>query len=230
MNRRHPWILALFLVALFDPTAAIPAENVRVHQCDRLAADPVDYEREAPPVDDLRFLPKHAMDACREAVAAYPDAPRLRFQLGRALLALGQVDEARAALQDAAGKGYAAANLYLGRMFESGSYGERNVERAFEYYRLAAEQGHQDAQIGVGLMYRKGVGVEADTWQAFNWFKESADQGNPHAHFFLGTMYTGGEHTPPGRRPIAEPARAVRHFEVAAEAGIPGGQFALGLM
>ncbi len=230
MIHRHPWFLVLLLVALFDPTASIAAESVPVHQCDRLAADPRDYERVAPPVDDLRFLPKLALGACREAVAAYPNEPRFRFQLGRALLGLGDVDESRAALQDAADKGYAVANLFLGRMFESGSYGERNVERAFEYYRLAAEQGHQDAQIGVGLMYRRGVGVKADTWQAFNWFKKAADQDNPHAHFFLGTMYTGGEHTPPGERPIAEPAMAVRHFEIAAAAGIPGGQFALGLM
>ncbi len=218
------------LVALCGPTASIATEDVPAHQCDRLAADPVDYERVAPSVDDLRFWPKQAMVACREAVAMSPDVPRLRFQLGRALLALGNVDEARAALQDAADAGYAAADLYLGRMFESGSYGERNVEKAFEHYRLAAEHGHQDAQIGIGLMYRNGVGVEADTWQAFNWFKKAADQGNPHAHFFVGTMYSGGEHTPPGERPVADHTMAVRHFEIAAEAGIPGGQFALGLM
>lgn len=229
MANRHPLVLAALLIGLSGPTASIAAEDVPVHQCDRLAADPFDYERAAPPVGDVRFLPKRALIACREAVAAYPDAPRFRFQLGRALLALGNADAAREALQDAADKGYAVANLYLGRTYESGSYGERDMVKANEHYRAAAEQGHQDAQIALGLKYRNGIGVEADTWRAFNWFKKAADQGNPHAHAMLGMMYHSGEHNPPGEHSGPDLSLAVKHFEIAAQAGVPTGQFALGL-
>lgn len=222
--------VVLCLPVLCVASIAVAAESAPEHACDRMAADPADYERIAPPVADVRFLSNQAARACREALAAYPDDPRFQFQMGRALLALGKVEQAREALQKAAAQGYAAANLFLGRMFESASYGRRDLVEAIKYYRAAAEQGHQDAQIALGLMYRSGIGVDADTLQAFQWFRKAADQGNPHAHFFLGAMYSRGEHMPPGERAAADYYAAIKHFEIAAEAGIPGGQFALGLM
>lgn len=212
----------ILLLLLSGPTASLAAENTPEHLCDRIAADPIDYVRVAPPVDDLKFLPKQAVVACREAVAAYPDEPRFRFQLGRALLALGNLDKAREALQGAADRGYAVANLYLGRTFESMSYGEPDAEKAFEYYQSAAEQGHQDAQIGLGLLYLNGTGVEAAPQRAFYWFQKAADQGNPHAHFFLGRMYATGKHG------VYDLKLAAEHARVAANAGVPAGQFALG--
>lgn len=233
-GRRHRLTIrrVCFVVSLVVcmPVWPIAAANAPMHRCDRLAADPVDYERIAPPVEDTAFLPQQALAACREAVAAYPDEPRFRFQLARALLALRQADEAREALKTAGDKGYAVANLYLGRLSESRANGEHDLAKAFEYYRLAAEQGHQGAQIGLGLMYRNGAGVETDSWQAFNWFQKAADQGNPHAHFYLGTMYSSGEQVPPGERPAPDFERAAKHFRVAAEAGLPSGQFALGYL
>ena len=229
MVDRHPLVLAALLIGLSGPTASIAAENVPVHQCDRLAAHPADYERAAPPVEDSEFLPKQAAVACRDAVAAYPDAPRFRFQLGRALLALEKIDEAKEVLQGAADGRYAVASLYLARFYVSRSHGERDVAKAFEYVQLAAEQGHQDSQVWLGLIYRDGTGVETNLWQAFNWFKKAADQGNPEAHAMLGVMYQSGEHNPPGEHLGADLELAVKHFEIAAEAGDPLGQFALGL-
>ncbi len=209
------------LLAAAGPVFPLAAEEVPLTQCDRLAADPVDYERVAPPVDDLKFLPTQAIIACREAVAAYPDTSRFRFQLGRALLALGDVDEARAALQTAGDDGYAVANLYLGRSFVSGPSGEVDYARAFDHYLLAAEQGHQDAQIAIGLMYRDGRGREPDPQQAMHWFKLAADQRNPRAHFFLAGLYLRGV------LGAVDPSLAFKHTSVAADAGYPDAQFML---
>lgn len=221
-------LAAALIFILFCQTASLAAENVAEHQCDRLAADPVDYERAAPLVDYLTFMPEQAAAACRNAVAAYPDEPRFRLQLGRALLALRKFDEAKETLQAAADRGYAAANLYLGRISESGSNGAGIVEQAFEYYRAAAEQGHQDAQILVGLAYRDGKGREADPEQAFHWFKQAADQGNPRANFLLAAMYAGEAHNAVDPALKVQHSRmAAEHAAVAAEAGMPGAQFIL---
>lgn len=219
---RYFQALSISLFVMLCVVAPVVAATAPVHQCDQLAADPVDYQRAAPPVDDFRFLPKQAVVECRKAVTAYPEEPRFRFQLGRALLALGKADEARELLRGSADKGYAVANLYLGRLFEAGSYAERDPQKALEHYLSAATQGHQDAQVKVGLMYRNGGDIETDHRRAFDWFKDAADQGNPHAHFFLGSMYVAGDHARPNV------VLAARHFAVAASAGIPAAQFALG--
>lgn len=227
VNRRH-LIFAVLLIGLIGLTVSIATRDVPVHECDRLAADPVDYERVAPPVSRFKFLPKQAIVACREAAAAYPNTPRFRFQLGRTLLGLGGVDEARAALQDAANSGYAAANMFLGRIYETGSFGERDVAKALEYIQLAAEQGNQDAQIRMGLAYRDGKGREADLQQALHWFKLAADQGNPRANYLLAAVYMTESQASTNPALVIENARlAAEHTSVAAEAGMTDAQFSL---
>lgn len=222
-------LLPAILALLICQTVSLAAEPARVHQCDRMSAHPIDDERVAPAVDDLTFLAEFALVECRNAVAAYPDEPRFHFQLGRALLALGKGDEGMEALRIAGDKGYASASLVLGRIFESGSHVEADLDKAFEHYRSAAEQGHREAQIGIGMMYLEGRSVAVDFDQAFHWFSEAAEQGHPYGHFFLGSMYLNGERRIAGDDDFQLGLElAARHLEVAAEAGIPAAQFVLG--
>ena len=73
-----------------------------VARCDALAADPNDPTRTASGVADDAISAAAAITACTEATQAQPGLARVRFQLGRALLAGGRQKEAVAAFQQAA--------------------------------------------------------------------------------------------------------------------------------
>src|SRR5262249_29456500 len=82
-------------VAGASPPSAGPSnQSVPVTECDQLAASPFDANAVAPGVDAGGIEHARAVPACEEAVATYPESPRLRFQLGRAYSAKGDRDRA----------------------------------------------------------------------------------------------------------------------------------------
>ncbi len=70
-------------------------------------------------------------------------------------------------------RGDAAAQSYLGFMFETGRGVPQNYTEAAMWYRRAAEQGDSLAQYSLGLLYDKGFGVPRDVIEASKWLNLS---------------------------------------------------------
>jgi hypothetical protein len=70
-------------------------------------------------------------------------------------------------------QGDAAAQSYLGFMFETGRGVPQNYTEAAMWYRRAAEQGDSLAQYSLGLLYDKGFGVPRDIVEAGKWLNLS---------------------------------------------------------
>src|SRR4051794_26776184 len=77
--------------------------------------------------------------------------------------------------------GDAAAQSYLGFMFETGRGVPQNYTEAAMWYRRAAEQGDSLAQYSLGLLYDKGQGVPRDIVEANKWLNLSTSAAPPGA-------------------------------------------------
>ena len=70
-------------------------------------------------------------------------------------------------------QGNAAAQAYLGFLFETGRGVPQNYTEAAMWYRRAAEQGDSLAQYSLGLLYDRGQGVPRDIVEASKWLNLS---------------------------------------------------------
>ena len=78
-------------------------------------------------------------------------------------------------------RGVAAAQSYLGFMFETGRGVPQNYTEAAMWYRRAAEQGDSLAQYSLGLLYDRGQGVPQDIVEASKWLNLSTAAAPPRA-------------------------------------------------
>ena len=78
-------------------------------------------------------------------------------------------------------RGNAAAQSYLGYMFETGRGVPQNYTEAAMWYRRAAEQGDGLAQYSLGLLYDRGQGVPRDIIEASKWLNLSTAAAPPRA-------------------------------------------------
>ncbi len=120
-----------------------------VEECDILAAHPDDPERYADGVADDEIVPKLAIMACEAALEEAPEEPRFRFQLGRALLAVGKKAEAFTHFQQASADDYAAAWAYLGDTYQYGLGVDANTQKAFDAYKKSVALGFQIASTQI---------------------------------------------------------------------------------
>ena len=78
-------------------------------------------------------------------------------------------------------RGEAAAQTYLGFMFETGRGVPQNYTEAAMWYRRAAEQGDSLAQYSLGLLYDRGQGVPRDIVEASKWLNLAVAAAPPRA-------------------------------------------------
>lgn len=78
-------------------------------------------------------------------------------------------------------RGNAAAQSYLGFMFEAGRGVPQNYAEAAMWYRRAAEQGDSLAQYSLGLLYDRGQGVPRDIVEAAKWLNLATAAAPPRA-------------------------------------------------
>jgi hypothetical protein len=123
------------------PVSQASAGPAPVHQADELAAHPSDPDRMAKGVVMEDIIPRLALTACEQAVAAYPDEARFRYQLGRALEASGRQAEAFAAFEQAAGMGHRMAHYNLGIAYANGQGTPADAAKAREQFNKAMELG-----------------------------------------------------------------------------------------
>lgn len=76
-------------------------------------------------------------------------------------------------------RGNAAAQSYLGFLFETGRGVPQNYTEAAMWYRRAAEQGDARAQYSLGLLYDRGFGVPQDIIEASKWLNLSTAAAPP---------------------------------------------------
>ena len=74
----------------------------------------------------------------------------------------------------AAKQGDAAAQTYVGEIYEKGLGVMADYALAASWYRKAAEQGHARAMINLGYLYESGLGVPQDLVQAMNWYRKAS--------------------------------------------------------
>jgi TPR repeat protein len=101
--------------------------------------------------------------------------------LGRGVSAFQRQDYVTAsrAFIPLAERGNAAAQSYLGFLFETGRGVPQNYTEAAMWYRRAAEQGDARAQYSLGLLYDRGFGVPQDIVEASKWLNLSAAASPP---------------------------------------------------
>lgn len=139
------------LLILGSGEAAAQSSSVLglVEECDILAAHPADPERMSDGVTDDQIVPRLAILACEDASDVEPDDARFKFQLGRALLAVGRDEEALALFQEASDADYSAAWAYLGDAHQFGLGTPVDGQKAYQAYQKALELGFLEAEAQI---------------------------------------------------------------------------------
>ena len=80
---------------------------------------------------------------------------------------------------------FAAAQLRLGQLYESGTNAggapvlKPDAKQSASWYQRAARNGQADAQFWLGKYFEKVARTENERQQAYNWYEKAALQGNP---------------------------------------------------
>ncbi|WP_176477011.1 caspase family protein [Mesorhizobium sp. WSM4313] len=174
-----------------------------VDPCDQAAGEPLDLQG----VVSGR-LPNEigggAVEACEAAVKSYPDIARFRYELGRALLASGRIDEARNVIQEAADKGHVRAVYELGYIAASGMSAAPDLTKANSLYAQASDKGDPYGMTALGRALFDGVGVQRDTGKGLDLLLQAAAMGHVDATKDLAMIFKEGRNGVP-----ADPARAL---------------------
>jgi len=182
-----------------------------VDPCDRAAGEPLDLQGVVP-----GKLPNEigggAVEACEAAVRTYPGVARFHYELGRALLAAGKVDEARQAIQDAADKGHVRAVFALGYIASSGIGAAVDPAKANGFYSTASDKGDPYAMAAWGRALFNGLGVQRDAGKGLDLLLKAAAMGNINAMNDLALIFKEGRNGVP-----ADPARALAFLEAGIE-------------
>ena len=88
--------------------------------------------------------------------------------------------------------GEAEAQYYLGVMYKTGDWVQKNDTEAARWYRLATDQGHADVQATLGNMYAMGVAIPENLDAALRYSRLAANQGNARGLSNLAGMYEIG--------------------------------------
>ena len=102
---------------------------------------------------------------------AVPSDPELlnRYKAAFAAYQKGDYGAAMEQWRPLAEKGFSAAQLFMGFIYENGQGADADQAAAAQWYGKAAERDNMIAQVRLALMYRDGRGVEADRVAAWVW-------------------------------------------------------------
>ncbi|WP_206519928.1 MULTISPECIES: caspase family protein [unclassified Mesorhizobium] len=183
--------------------AAMMKLSPSVDPCDQAAGAPLDLQGVAPGRLQNEIAGE-AAEACQAAVKAYPDVARFRYELGRALLASGKVDEARKAIQEAADRGHVRAMFELGHIASSGIGPAADSAKAISFYSEASDKGDPYAMAAWGRALFNGVDVEQNTGKGLDLLLKAAAMGHVNAMNDLAVIFKDGRNGVP-----ADEARAL---------------------
>ncbi|WP_405220842.1 tetratricopeptide repeat protein [Lentisalinibacter sediminis] len=173
-------ILAVAMLALLPPTAAaendsiyVPLDEIGVYSaddysadvtdCDRLAGHPSDPNSVTDGVSRAGMDKPAAIEACKKALAADPDNPRLNYQLARAFGYSGMHAEAEPYREAALRAGYPQSLFVMGYILVTGWSGtETDPCYGGELIRRSAEAGRYAGLVGFPYYAVKGTFTACD--------------------------------------------------------------------
>ncbi len=207
-----------------DARPVVIAVDAEVNACDELAAEPLDIQAVTEGVYPNDIDIPRALAACRDAVAAFRDVPRFRFQYGRALYADGDFDQALAMVRSALDAGHVRAGYFLGRLHQLGAAVPLDPAKAIPLFEAAARKGDPYGQYSLGKALVEGNGVNQDVRRGIDLMGRAVESGHTYALNQLGAEYLYGTRVP------KDVDRALVMFEKSAERGDVWGEVNLGLM
>jgi len=149
LTPRRALILALALAASpLAVTVAYAATPGPVTECDRLASNPEDPDRRAPPVPREKVDLKRAIAVCEAQVAQTPGDLRAHYQLARVLVYAGQNDRGVAEMKKTADLGDRQAQFVYGLLISRHrAAAPTDFCIAEQYWFKSARQGRQAARV-----------------------------------------------------------------------------------
>ena len=190
-----------------SPKPAAMKLSPTVDPCDTAAGEPLDLQGVV-----AGLLPNEigakAVEVCEAAVKAYPDVPRFRYELGRALLAAGKVEDAKTAIEAAAKKGHVRALYELGYLYATGTAMAIDRTQANSLYKAAADKGDPYGMMAWGRALFNGHDVKPDASKGLDLLLKAAAMGHTYAMNELAAIFTEGRNGVP-----ADAARAVAFLQ-----------------
>ena len=193
----------LIVVICLGFNSAAEAADAPVTECDYLAAHPDDFQRVQGVTGVLelsRIEVTAALAACRESATRFPEAPRFKYQLARALIAGTRDNEnmdckgALELLEDAVGQGHAEAAVQIGRCYSVGSGVPKDSQKGVEWTRKAHELGSPTAKALLAMAIAEGAYTyKKDVALAVSILDELAEAGNTTALFRMFQQYRDGQ-------------------------------------
>lgn len=151
---------------------------------------------------------------------------------GSSQLVKKEPEKAKKMFEDAAAKGFAAANRLLGAIYENGMGGTaKNLEKAVEYYTKAANGNDAQALFRLGNYFEAGLTegegdkaktvIQKNDKSALDLYRLASQNGLPEAFFNVGVYYETGTVVD------KDPEKAFTYFLRAANNGLAQAQFRL---
>ncbi|MEP1447564.1 MAG: tetratricopeptide repeat protein [Paraglaciecola sp.] len=82
-----------------------------------------------------------------------------------------------------------AVHYKLGRLYETGTFFERNMMKAVKHYHLSAKQSDPLGMNNYGLLLLKGQGITKNEIEGIRWLKKAANARMPESSLNLGLYY-----------------------------------------
>lgn len=190
--------------------------DIEANDCDREAGDHLDPDGVRFAVYPNEMDPPAALAACMEAVRAQPDVGRFHYQLGRAYVALQQLDEARASFETARDLGHTRAwhglgeLVALGEAATAGVDGQMAPQEALDLYERGVELSDPYAFHSLGLELLRHGETDAEKQRGFELLNRAVELGHTFSMNALGGYYIDADN------PNADPDRAVRYWQESA--------------
>ena len=176
-------LAGIFAVALAAPAQADKLEvtwSEEMTECDRLAAHGLDPFHIGTPVTRASMDKPAAIAACKEAVAADPDNPRLNYQLGRALGYSNRGDEAMPYRLKAVEAKYPQSLFVIGYLYFLGQTIEKDPCKTVGMWRDGAKYERLAAQVALPRHYMRGdfngCGVEIPKAELMGFLEDASAQ------------------------------------------------------
>ena len=151
------------------------------NSCDLIAASATDPERVAEGVTIGALDGEAGIQACRSALAKYPNTSRFEFQLARSLQKTESYAEAAKLYKSLVERGYFAALVNYGWLLNNGEGVARDEKAAVHLYLLAAQQGDTFGMFNVAMAYDSGQGLPLDPAQAADWIYAALRLGHEYS-------------------------------------------------
>jgi localization factor PodJL len=199
------------VVLMEGPRATRQAQETQAFPATPRAALALSPEPEAAPPPAVIETPPAPVPA----VAAAPAPDRAATDYVETIRAVeAKQPGALSHLKVLADGGWAPAQVFLARLYETGHAGVvQNLAEARRWTARAAEAGDPPAMHNLALYYFRGEGGPQDAAAAAQWFKKAAQHGVVDSQYNLGLLYQSGSGVP------RDLAQAYRWFMVAANAG-----------